>query len=51
MNWKSSAAPSQLNSCECGSEDVEERPDGLVTQYRCADCGSSLGDITIGHEP
>lgn len=51
MNWKPSAAPSQLNSCDCGSESVEEKPDGLVTLYRCADCGTSLGDITIGHEP
>ncbi len=51
MNWKPSAAPSQLNSCDCGSDDVEERPDGLVTAYRCADCGTSLGDITMGHEP
>ncbi len=51
MDWKSSSAPSQLNACDCGSNRVEERPDGLVTEYRCASCGASLGDITIGHEP
>jgi hypothetical protein len=51
MNWKPTATPSQLKSCDCGSDAVEEKPDGLVRLYRCADCGATLGDITMGHEP
>lgn len=51
MQWKRSSAPSQLNACSCGSDAVEEKADGLVTLYRCADCHTVLGDITMGHEP
>lgn len=51
MEWKPSAPPAQLKSCDCGSDDVEEKPDGLVRLFRCADCKTSLGDITMGHEP
>jgi len=51
VDWKRSSAPAQLQECSCGSTAVEEKADGLVTLYRCADCGDSLGDITMGHEP
>jgi hypothetical protein len=51
VQWKRSSAPSQLNACSCGSDAVEEKADGLVTLYRCADCHTVLGDITMGHEP
>jgi hypothetical protein len=51
VDWKRSSAPAQLRSCSCGSTAVEEKADGLVTRYRCADCLTSLGDITMGHEP
>jgi len=51
VDWKRSSAPAQLQECSCGSTAVEEKADGLVTRYRCADCGDSLGDITMGHEP
>lgn len=51
MNWKRCSPPSQLNSCDCGSDVVELSSDGIVREYRCGDCHTSLGDITIGHEP
>jgi len=51
MEWTPTAAPAQLNACDCGSDDVEERPDGLVRLYRCAECHTTLGDIVMGHEP
>lgn len=51
MEWKRTSAPSQLMACDCGSTVVEEKPDGLVRLYRCADCQSTLGDLMIGHEP
>jgi len=51
MEWKRTAAPTTLMSCDCGCDAVEQRADGLVRLYRCAGCQSSLGDITIGHEP
>jgi hypothetical protein len=51
VDWKRSSAPAQLKECSCGSTAVEELADGLVTRYRCADCETSLGDITMGHEP
>ena len=51
MDWKRSSAPAQLKECSCGSTAVEELADGLVTRYRYADCETSLGDITMGHEP
>jgi hypothetical protein len=51
MEWTPTAAPAMLNACDCGSDSVEVRPDGLVKLYRCADCESILGDITMGHEP
>lgn len=51
MQWASSVRPSQLRSCECKSEAVEQRPDGIVRLYRCAECHTILGDIAMGHEP
>lgn len=51
MEWKRSAAPSAINACSCGSSAVEELADGLVRRYRCAECHSGLGDMTMGHEP
>jgi hypothetical protein len=51
MEWTPTSAPAMLNACDCGSDDVEVRPDGLVKLYRCADCESALGDLTMGHEP
>jgi hypothetical protein len=51
MEWSKAATPSQLKSCGCGSDSVEMKADGLVKHYRCAECLSSLGDITMGHEP
>jgi transcription initiation factor TFIIIB Brf1 subunit/transcription initiation factor TFIIB len=51
MEWRPAVAPAILNACDCGSDDVEKKPDGLVKLYRCADCGTVLGDITMGHEP
>jgi hypothetical protein len=51
MEWTPTATPAMLNACDCGSDSVEVRPDGLVKLYRCADCESILGDITMGHEP
>ena len=51
MEWKVSAAPAQLKSCDCGADAVEKKPDGLVKLYRCAECKSILGDLTMGHEP
>jgi predicted SprT family Zn-dependent metalloprotease len=51
MDWSKTAAPSVLNACDCGTDDVEVRADGLVKHYRCAGCRSPLGDLTMGHEP
>jgi hypothetical protein len=51
MEWSKTAAPSQLNACDCGDGTVEMRADGLVKHYRCAGCLTALGDITMGHEP
>lgn len=51
MEWTTTSPPPGLNSCDCGSTAVEERPDGLVRLYRCADCHNILGDMTMGHEP
>lgn len=51
MEWYTSAAPAALQACECGSDAVEKKPDGLVRLYRCADCKTLLGDLTMGHEP
>ena len=51
MAWKPAPVPGFLNSCECGSEDVERNSDGLVKEFRCADCGEFLGDTTMGSEP
>jgi hypothetical protein len=51
MEWKRVARPAQLNACGCGSDVVEEKPDGLVRLYRCASCHTILGDLTMGHEP
>ena len=51
MAWKPAPAPEFLNSCDCGSENVEKNADGLVKEFRCADCGTFLGDTTMGHEP
>ena len=51
MNWEPVPAPKQLNECDCGSTDVERKPDGLVKLYRCAACETILGDLTMGHEP
>jgi hypothetical protein len=51
MSWKPVPAPPILDSCDCGSESVETQSDGLVKRYRCADCNTFLGDITMGHEP
>jgi hypothetical protein len=30
---------------------VEKLADGLVTRYRCGECHTELGDLTMGHEP
>jgi hypothetical protein len=51
MEWTRCKPPSQINSCSCGSTVVEELADGLVRRYRCAECQSGLGDVTMGHEP
>jgi predicted SprT family Zn-dependent metalloprotease len=51
MEWTRTSAPSIVNACECGSDKVEVRPDGLVKLYRCAECHTSLGDLTMGREP
>lgn len=51
MEWTRVPRPSQLADCGCGSEIVEEKPDGLVRLYRCGECGTILGDLTMGHEP
>jgi len=51
MEWKPAPAPAMLKDCSCGSDDVEQKPDGLVKLYRCAACGTTLGDLTMGHEP
>lgn len=51
MGWKPVPTPDFLNECACGSDDVETQADGIVREYRCADCGTFLGDATIGHEP
>lgn len=51
MNWSRCKPPSQVHACECGSDIVEKMADGLVTRYRCGDCQTGLGDLTMGHEP
>ena len=51
MEWARCKPPSQIHSCECGSTVVEELADGLVRRYRCAECETGLGDVTMGHEP
>jgi hypothetical protein len=51
MEWTRCKPPSQVNACDCGSDVVEELADGLVTRYRCGDCHTNLGDLTMGHEP
>ncbi|MFC7073321.1 hypothetical protein ACFQJ7_01090 [Halovenus rubra] len=51
MEWKRVTPPSQLRSCSCGCDYVDEKPDGLVKLYRCSDCHTILGDLTMGHEP
>jgi hypothetical protein len=51
MAWKPAPVPGFLNACECGGEDVERNSDGLVKEFRCADCGEYLGDTTMGSEP
>lgn len=51
MEWSRAPQPSQIDDCDCGSDDVEEKPDGLVRLYRCRECHTILGDLTMGHEP
>lgn len=51
VEWNRVPTPKTLNDCSCGSKKVEEQPDGLVRKYRCYNCKTFLGDITIGHEP
>lgn len=51
MEWKRTQAPSQVHDCDCGGDAVEELADGLVRRYRCAECHTGLGDVTMGHEP
>jgi len=51
MQWEPSAAPAALKACDCGSDRVEKKPDGLVKLFRCANCETVLGDLTMGHEP
>lgn len=51
MEWKRVTPPAQLQDCVCGCEYVEKKPDGLVKLYRCWECQTILGDLTMGHEP
>lgn len=49
-NWRRTTRPDVLRDCECGSEDVVFKADGIVHEYKCADCDENLGNLMIAHE-